>query len=70
MKFQGNKELNQMVQEDGSLDPNKGITLEEATDWFAAIWDNYDDELSSPTTSRTKGHEWADEILKAMLVVP
>ena len=42
MKFQGNKEQNLMVREDGSLDPSKGLSPEEASDWFAAIWDNYE----------------------------
>ena len=34
VKFSGNKELNQIVRQDGSLDPSKSITLEDATTWF------------------------------------
>jgi DNA helicase HerA-like ATPase len=67
VKFQGNKELNQMVRDDASLDPSKGLTLEEAADWFAAIWDNYDDQYFVDY-KRKNGHEWADEDLKVMLV--
>jgi hypothetical protein len=67
VKFQGNKDLNRMVREDGSLDPSKGLTPEQAADWFAAIWENYDDDYFADY-KRKNGHEWADEDLKAMLV--
>lgn len=67
LKFQGNKELNEMVREDGSLDPNKGITLQDATDWFSAIWENYNDNYFTDY-KRKKGQEWADEDLKSMMV--
>ena len=67
VKFQGNKDLNRMVREDGSLDPNKGLTPEQAADWFAAIWEKYDD-IYFADYKRKNGHEWADEDLKAMLV--
>ncbi|HBI46864.1 MAG TPA: ATPase [Planctomycetales bacterium] len=67
VKFEGNKELNQLVREDGSLDPTKGIGLEEASDWFSTIWDNYGNDFFTKY-KRTKGREWADEDLKAMLV--
>src|SRR5438445_174642 len=56
-----------MVREDGSLDPSKGLTIEQASDWFAAIWENYDDGYFADY-KRKNGHEWADEDLKAMLV--
>lgn len=67
VKFSGNAELNKMVKEDGSIDPSKGITLEEATNWFKAIWDNYADDYFTKYKSK-HGHEWADEELKAILV--
>jgi DNA helicase HerA-like ATPase len=67
VKFHGNKELNQMVRDDGSLDSNKGITLQDATDWFSAIWENYNDDYFA-NYKRTKGQEWADEDLKALMV--
>ena len=65
--FSGNKELNQLVKQDGSLDPSKGISLEEACDWFTTIWDNYESQFFSEY-KRKSGHEWADEDLKAILV--
>jgi hypothetical protein len=67
VRFQGNKELNRMVREDGSLDPNKGLTPEQAADWFAAVWENYDNDYFADY-KRKNGHDWADEDLKAMLV--
>jgi DNA helicase HerA-like ATPase len=68
VKFQGNKEVNLIVQEDGSIDPNKGLSLGEASDWFAAIWENYEKNDYFATYKRKNGHEWADEDLKAMVV--
>lgn len=67
VKFSGNKELNEMVRADGSLDPSKSITLEDATTWFSAIWGNYGDQYFVDY-QRKKGHEWADEDLKAMMI--
>jgi DNA helicase HerA-like ATPase len=67
VRFQGNAQLNQMVQSDNDIDPAKGITLDEATNWFTAIWDNYNDDYFDDY-KRKNGHEWADEDLKALLV--
>lgn len=67
VKFSGNQELNKLVQEDGKIDPSKGVSLEDASNWFSAIWDNYDNEFFDKY-KREKGHEWADEDLKALLV--
>lgn len=66
--FQGNNELNQLVTADGSIDPAKGITLEKAANWFAAIWDAYDSDFFNDYKKK-KGHEWADDDLKAILVM-
>jgi len=68
IKFQGNKELNELVKADGSLDPSKGVSIEEATNWFLTIWDHYGSHDYFTDYKRTKGHEWADEDLKALLV--
>ena len=66
--FQGSAELNKMVRADGSLDPSKGITLEDAANWFSTIWDNYDDPFFRDYKSK-KGHEWADEDLRSIFVM-
>lgn len=65
--FPGEKTLNSFVQEDGNLDPGKGISLEDATNWFTIIWERYNDDFFQKY-QKQKGHEWADEDLKALLV--
>jgi hypothetical protein len=67
IKFSGNKELNQLVQKDGKIDPTKGITLDEATNWFTAVWGAYDSDPFFSNYRAEKGHEWADEDLLAIL---
>jgi hypothetical protein len=67
VKFQGKKELNLMVQKEGKIDPSRGISLEEAVNWFTIIWENYNSDFFSKYKEE-KGHEWADEDLKALLV--
>ena len=68
VKFQGNKELNELVQQEGKIDPLKGVSLDEASNWLTTIWDNYDDHAYFAKYKRDHGHEWADEDLKAILV--
>ena len=68
IRFQGNKEINQIVQEDGNIDPTLGITLEQGVNWFTAVWENYENEYFNNYKKR-KGHEWADDGLKALLVM-
>jgi DNA helicase HerA-like ATPase len=68
VKFKGNAQLNRMVKSDGSLDPSRGIALEEATDWFTTIWENYESDAYFSQYKQQHGHEWADEDLKAVLV--
>lgn len=67
VKFSGNAELNHLVRVDGSLDPGRGLSPADAADWFTAIWDNYGDSYFSEYKQK-KGHEWADEDLKALLI--
>jgi DNA helicase HerA-like ATPase len=66
IKFQGNKELNALA---GGIDPSKGMTGDQAVTWLTAVWDNYT-SASFFTNYQTKnGREWADEDLKAMLIM-
>lgn len=67
LTFPGNAELNKLVKDDGSLDPIKGLSLDNAANWFSTIWDNYETKFFSDY-KKQKGHEWADEDLKALLV--
>jgi hypothetical protein len=66
IKFQGNKDLNALA---GGLDPSSGLTGDEAVTWFSAIWDSYDSNAYFQTYRQTKGREWADEDLKAVLTM-
>jgi hypothetical protein len=68
VKFRGNDILNKMVKDDGTLVPDKGISLEEAYNWFKSIADNYNTHEYFSKYKAQKGHEWADEDLKAILV--
>jgi len=67
VKFQGNGDLNELVREDAKLDPSKGLSLDDATTWFTAIWDQYDQADFFAKYRHKNGHEWADEDLKAIL---
>lgn len=69
IKFQGHVELNKLVKEDGSIDPSKGITIEQAKQWFTTIWREYSSNEFFDDYKKKKGHEWADDDLKAMLVM-
>lgn len=68
VKFEGNGEINTKVKSDGTLDPKMGITLEEATNWFLWVWENYEHDSVFTSYKSKKGREWADEDLKALMV--
>src|SRR2546426_576943 len=67
IKFEGNKELNKLVQKDSKIDPSKGISLEDAANWFTSVWDNYESDPFFTNYRQDHGQEWADEDLKAIL---
>jgi hypothetical protein len=66
IKFQGSKDVNALS---GDLDPTKGLTGQEAVNWFTAVWDNYASHQVFQDYKNKKGREWADEDLKALLVM-
>jgi DNA helicase HerA-like ATPase len=68
VRFSGNAKLNELVQEDVSLDPSKGIPLDQAVNWFTTIWDSYEENDFFSDYKKKNGREWADEDLKAALV--
>lgn len=68
VKFRGNDILNKLVKEDGSIKPDNGISLDDAYNWFKAVADNYTTHEYFSKYKAQKGHEWADEDLKAVLV--
>lgn len=65
VRFEGNKQINEGLC--GGVDPSKGITYEQAADWFSAVWDAYDVDDYFSDYKKKKGKEWADEDLKAVL---
>jgi len=67
VKFDGKKEINNLVREKDPLDPSKGITLEEATIWFTSVWANYKKWDVFEKYRKERGKEWADEELMALL---
>ncbi len=58
----GNKEIN-----DG-IDPSKGLTPQQATSWFERIWKIYKEDKFFSKYEKDKGHEWADDDLKALII--
>lgn len=67
ISFKGNQTLDELVKADGSLKPDNGISLEEATNWFLKIWDSQDNAYFM-NYEREKGRPWVDEDLRAMLI--
>lgn len=66
VKFKGNEEINEKLA--GNIDPGQGISLEKATVWFNAVWDNYNSFPYFINYRSEHGREWADEDLKAALI--
>jgi hypothetical protein len=66
VRFQGNKDLNALA---GGIDPSQGITYDDAATWFSAVWDEYNSHDYFEKYKKDKGREWADDDLKAVLVM-
>jgi DNA helicase HerA-like ATPase len=64
IKFDGNKDLNDI----GGCSPDKGISLNDAINWFSNIWNVYEKESFFENYKKRKKHEWADEDLKSILI--
>ncbi len=73
IKFQGVSELNDL----SNIDPSKGISFDQAVNWFTSVWDYMGKgvdlgggkEFFSEYKKNHEGREWADEDLKALLVM-
>ncbi|MEG4044633.1 helicase HerA domain-containing protein [Microcoleus sp. Pol17_C1] len=67
--FTANQDVRNIVQE--NVDPNSGLNLEQAANWWEMFWDVYDEDPDEVFSNyrRQKGYEWADEDLKALLVM-
>jgi DNA helicase HerA-like ATPase len=68
--FSANKEVRAAVGLD--FDPSKGITLDQAATWWETLWQVYDEDPTGCFAKYKKdndGREWADDDLKALLVM-
>lgn len=65
VSFKGNKDINKII--DMDINPDNGISLDKASTWFELIWKNYEDNFFKKY-QKSKGYEWADDDLKALLV--
>ncbi len=65
VKFASNKELKELI----PGNPEVGMTLDQAKVWFNSIWDNYEAYSFFSDYKKKNGHEWADEDLKAILIM-
>lgn len=63
LKFRGCKEVNEAV----GIDPNQGVTIDEATAWFSWVWENYQQHDHFAKYKKKKGKEWADDDLKNLM---
>lgn len=68
IKFQGKAEgIDDQIIEDGSITPKNGISYDQAIIWFTQVWKNYKEWDYLKNYENKKGHEWADNDLKALL---
>lgn len=69
IRFTANQEVRNVVRQ--GVDPSRGISLDDAANWWESLWDIYDNnEVEVFRNYRQQnGHEWVDEDLKALLVM-
>lgn len=67
VKFPGEQTINALARPGQAIDPRTGIVFDDAVSWFTAVWEHYDSESFFKQYHAEKGHEWADEDLKALL---
>lgn len=65
--FSADAKIREIV--NSSVKPEQGITPEEAADWWERCWELYDKEEFFKKYKEKKGHEWADDDLKALLAM-
>lgn len=66
--FSGASELNSTIIEGKVIDPKKGISIDQACIWFERIWEQYEEHEFFSSHISDRGHEWANDDLKSMLV--
>ncbi len=66
IKFSSNADINKEV---GEIKSNTGVSLEEASNWWEKLYEIYDTSPFFTRYKQTNGKEWADDELKALLVM-
>lgn len=67
IKFSGEATLNTLA---NGIDPSKGISYDQAVNWFTSVWDaTTSNNFFEDYKKKHEGREWADEDLKALLVM-
>lgn len=67
VKFTASNDVRTAV--NAGVDPSKGISLEEAATWWEQFWEVYGSAPVFVTYKQQNQREWADEDLKALLVM-
>ena len=67
VSFSANKEVRAAV--NPNVDPSKGLSLEDAALWWERLWEIYDSDPVFSNYKQKNQREWADEDLKALLVM-
>lgn len=66
--FKGNNDVFEDGSKIKSLTPEKGLNLRDAMSWFENLWKIYGTHKFFSDYENTKGHEWADDDLKSMMI--
>ncbi|MBD2327249.1 DUF87 domain-containing protein [Alkalinema sp. FACHB-956] len=66
IRFSANAEVRKAI---GTVDPSKGISFEEACNWWEKLYEVYDTDPCFAKYKQDNGKEWADDELKALLVM-
>ncbi|MBE9214462.1 DUF87 domain-containing protein [Plectonema cf. radiosum LEGE 06105] len=69
IKFTANQEVRSVVSQ--GINPSQGISLDDAANWWESLWDIYDnnDIEVFRNYKQQNDREWADDDLKALLVM-
>jgi hypothetical protein len=67
VSFTAAKDVREAV--DPKVDPSKGLSLEDAANWWERCWEVYDSAQCFAQYKQKNSREWADDDLKALLVM-
>jgi DNA helicase HerA-like ATPase len=67
IKFSANENVRNAVRP--GVDPSKGMSLEDAANWWESLWEIYESNAVFDNYRQQNQREWADEDLKALLVM-